>query len=480
MSELTAFSYDLLRNLGLQLTYTTIVFLLCLPAIYYFRERNPFLVTCLCWLVLCRLVVPVDIASPLSLRALIDMFSSTQGHDLNFVATEAAHNGPPLLPAENSLSLVEALAPVLLLIWLAGAGFNYFRVLRQRFRLLQIARTAETGVPGGMQTSFNYWLDELNIKRQVRLVVSDKVNFIFTIGTWQPFVVLPRQVVDNAHSRDLDIILAHELGHIARRDDLAIQVMLLLRSVFFFYPIVWVCLYFLSVAREQLCDKRVLERNRFEPADYGRSLLDVIGLQHARTAPSCVAGFTGKKALQARLKFCFSAQVTRKTQPFRYIALFAALAVVLLPLAAGTHANNPAVGGFASPVVGGRVSSEFGFRNNPLDKEGKRHFHKGIDIMGARNQPVYAVADGEVIEAEEYVATEMPNWGNYIVVRHANGLVSRYMHLDTVKASVGERVTGGQQIGAMGDSGLATGVHLHFELLRGQEPVDPREYVDIR
>ena len=106
--------------------------------------------------------------------------------------------------------------------------------------------------------------------------------------------------------------------------------------------------------------------------------------------------------------------------------------------------------------------------------------HQGIDISGAGNfgSPIFAVADGRVI----YVYNGCPSrgkgygdpcgggMGNSIIIEHANGFYTRYAHLtQTMKVSVGQTVSRGQQISTMGNSGSSTGVHLHFAVAKGSQ-----------
>lgn len=106
----------------------------------------------------------------------------------------------------------------------------------------------------------------------------------------------------------------------------------------------------------------------------------------------------------------------------------------------------------ARPYV---ISSQYGWR------WGKMHY--GIDISGTgRGSPIYAANNG-VVEKADYNGTN----GNYIYINHNNGYYSVYAHLESIKVVKGQTVEGGQLIGTMGDSGYATGVHLHFSIYSG-------------
>lgn len=124
------------------------------------------------------------------------------------------------------------------------------------------------------------------------------------------------------------------------------------------------------------------------------------------------------------------------------------------------------------------VTSEFGYRPHPIT--GAYELHNGIDLVnGNPTTPIYASAAGEVVIAGSY-----PDWyGNYVVIKHADGLYTGYAHQSQLRVSVGDTVKQGQQIGNMGTTGPSTGPHLHFQFFKnGPWPsqndfINPREYI---
>ena len=120
--------------------------------------------------------------------------------------------------------------------------------------------------------------------------------------------------------------------------------------------------------------------------------------------------------------------------------------------------------------MSGRLTSNYGNRTHPIS--GRRIFHNGIDIAAATGTAVYAYADGKVTG----VATDN-TLGKYITIDHGNGLKTRYLHLSAFKVSVGDKVTAGQRIGSVGNTGYSTGSHLHFEVLKNGSYVSPWNYI---
>lgn len=128
-----------------------------------------------------------------------------------------------------------------------------------------------------------------------------------------------------------------------------------------------------------------------------------------------------------------------------------------------------------APLNFRRISSVFGMRRHPV--LGRWRAHKGTDYAAASGTPVRAVGDGVVI-----FAGRKGGYGNVLDVRHRNGYVSRYAHLRGFAKGVsrGKRVTIGSTIGYVGMTGLASGPHLHFEVLVSGVQKNPRVALEMR
>ncbi|WP_208352017.1 DUF5930 domain-containing protein [Pseudaestuariivita rosea] len=126
---------------------------------------------------------------------------------------------------------------------------------------------------------------------------------------------------------------------------------------------------------------------------------------------------------------------------------------------------------FAEPVKSSfRFTSPFGFRRDP--KTGGRRMHNGVDFAAPSGTPLYATADGVVTHAGW-----QSGYGRLVKIKHEFGIETRYAHLSAIRVKVGERVSRGDQIGDMGASGRVTGVHLHYEVRVGGNPVNPMTYI---
>lgn len=117
-----------------------------------------------------------------------------------------------------------------------------------------------------------------------------------------------------------------------------------------------------------------------------------------------------------------------------------------------------------------RITSDFGARESPT--EGASSNHKGIDVSASTGSRIVAAESGTVV-----IATYSASAGNYVMINHGGGVYSVYMHMSSIGVSVGQSVSRGDTVGAVGSTGYSTGPHLHFGLRVNGSYVNPRSYV---
>lgn len=123
-------------------------------------------------------------------------------------------------------------------------------------------------------------------------------------------------------------------------------------------------------------------------------------------------------------------------------------------------------GQFTNPCPSGSVSSTFGYRT--FDNS----FHNGLDLAASSGAPTYAADSGTVL-----IAGWSDSAGNWVVIDHGNGFVTKYMHHSALAVTAGQTVSKGQQIGYVGSTGYSSGPHLHFQVELGGSPVNPQIYL---
>ncbi len=113
------------------------------------------------------------------------------------------------------------------------------------------------------------------------------------------------------------------------------------------------------------------------------------------------------------------------------------------------------------------VTSGFGWRIHPIYKT--QEFHPGMDFAAEQGTPIYATGDG-VVETADNLAQ---GYGNHVVINHGFGYESLYGHMSRIKARIGQKVLRGELIGYVGSTGLSTAPHVHYEVIRNGEKVNP-------
>ena len=120
--------------------------------------------------------------------------------------------------------------------------------------------------------------------------------------------------------------------------------------------------------------------------------------------------------------------------------------------------------------VKGWVTSGFGPRTSPFT--GRPAKHHGIDIRAAIGTPVLAAAAGTVVHRKHDTG-----FGKVITLAHGYGISTRYGHLHTMSVKVGQTLARGEVIGTVGNTGLSTGPHLHYEVIVNKVRIDPRKFI---
>lgn len=123
------------------------------------------------------------------------------------------------------------------------------------------------------------------------------------------------------------------------------------------------------------------------------------------------------------------------------------------------------------PPVSGKITSMFGYREHPIT--GADDFHRGVDISALEGTGIYAPLPGRVSEVSSSAI-----YGNYITLDHGNGLQTTYCHCSSIIARVGENLRKGERIATVGSTGISTGPHVHFEIIKNGKYYNPAWVLD--
>ncbi len=121
-----------------------------------------------------------------------------------------------------------------------------------------------------------------------------------------------------------------------------------------------------------------------------------------------------------------------------------------------------------------RISSGYGMRLDPGDRRYYR-MHHGVDLSGPKGEPIFVTGNGVV----ESVGYDFFGYGNYVLVNHGFGYKTRYAHLRSYSVTQGQKISRGDQVGEMGDTGRSFGTHLHYEVIYKNATVNPINYLNL-
>ena len=451
-----------------------------------------------------RLLLPITIPTHLSVWNLLHTPATAQA---NGVISDVLTPFPSL--ATNSITEPAADAAgirPMLLVWLVCAILlaAYFVIgyacMVRRFRGTRLAP----------QPSIDALLDRFRFSRDPRICMSNSHRAPLTFGVFRPTVLLPEDLpVGDAQ---FQLILAHELAHIRRKDCLRKLLLTVCLCLYWWNPLVWLMVWLANRDMELACDEAVLRALGPDcKKAYALTLLDM-AQRNPKSAPLC-SGFA-KSSAEERIRaiLCF------KRIP-AWVGIFVSVLFVLTASAFTTQAVNPSVLPEMEPAVQEKIPEEnvavsvpvsepipttppimpeqetesetqpqpevpayifpledanaevtnpYGWQAHPVTKQ--KSLHSGVDLAADYGTNVLAVADGTVLDCSYDAA-----YGYILTLEHENGVQTQYAHLSEFLVNAGAEVRQGQIIAKTGDSGWTTGPHLHLGVLIDGEAVDPLE-----
>ena len=356
------------------------------------------------------------------------------------------------------------------------------------------------------QPSVDALLDRFRFLRDPRICVTESRRAPLTFGVFRPTVLLPDDLP--AGQPQFQLVLAHELAHIRRRDCLRKLLLIVCLCLYWWNPLVWLMVRLANRDMELACDEAVLRA--LGPAckkSYALALLDMAQRQ-IRPSPLC-SGFArsgAEERVRAILRFRRLPVWTGALTAALFLLAASVLATqaqtaVRIPEAPVAVQERNAIQPSASaaqpvihidPVVNpdpavqepeaeetaapayvwpledadASVTDAYGWTVHPLTQ--KESFHSGVDLEAEAGQNVLAVAAGTVLDCSYSEA-----YGYHVTLEHENGVQTMYAHLRAFYVESGDTVAQGQVIAAVGATGWATGPHLHLSVFRDGEAVDP-------
>lgn len=487
-----------------EIQFSAILFGVIFVLTALFKMRSPHWQLGLWALVLIRLVLPPDLSFSYSGRSLIDRIPLTQAYALfnhllndtdpafkaetNFTEFAFDENFEPAPIAPQELSIhKERRFPWQALtfsLWILGVIVFSLIYLKQRLKYYSLARKTSRVTDAAANEILREWRFRFGIRRSIRLVSSDRNLSPFTIGIFRPLIYLPQTMLESGSADLLQSVIAHEIAHIKRFDDLWIQLQNLIQLIYFFNPVVWIVNKKICLARECICDGMVLSKNKISAATYGHGIMAVLKLNlFGSHGLGLLPGFgSQRKNLSVRIKNLKGGYLVKKQQLILGYLFMIVLGMFFLPMGGcetqdqnkipevkiiqntdkqsqliTTDRNESST--FMLPIREGVIAARFGMRLDPHNIK-RVTLQSGIDIKASSGTEIYAIADGTVLKAKtDYLINK--GYGRMIILEHANNFKTRYAHLSKVLVKAGKTVKAGDLIGRVGDTGRAAEPHLH-------------------
>ncbi|MCW6028559.1 peptidoglycan DD-metalloendopeptidase family protein [Stenotrophomonas sp. SRS1] len=323
----------------------------------------------------------------------------------------------------------------------------------------------------------------------------------FAVRWPQPLIVLPASALDQLDDRALCLILGHEAAHLARRDPQRAGLMAVFNALLWFNPFLLRISARVQLATELRCDAHALAEDVHGGRDFAAAYVRTLRLTAATHTPSTALTHRDLAGHEVRIRHMLHGDGARPlsgprrvlllgstlltgglllvmqastARPLREAAVGAdpirvATTVTALPLP--PVRDTPAGVRFQAPLAAPRITSPFGDTGSI-----RQRAHRGTDFGARPGTPVLAPADGRIVAATT-AYPDGPQYGTVVVIDHGQGWQTLYAHLQGVDVAVGQQVHAGEQIARVGSTGRVTGPHLHLEMLRDGERVDPQAYL---
>lgn len=259
---------------------------------------------------------------------------------------------------------------------------------------------------------------------------------------------------------DEKMVWAHEKAHIERHHSVDVLLHECWQVLFWFNPVIYALGKAIKTTHEFQVDQHIIQHDT-DLLTYLQSLGRVASQQYQHPLTHSFK----QPSIKARIQMMRQHKMSKSKAYFYTLFLIPALGLTFA-FANYNGGETPSI----SPVKSEKITSGFGPRVDPTTQS--KRMHRGIDFRAPLGASVYATANGEVLQAELF-----GKWGNLVVIAHPNGFVTRYAHLQSFNVKVGEQVSQGKEIGKVGNTGLSLGPHLHYEIEKDGNLVNPEEYL---
>lgn len=299
-----------------------------------------------------------------------------------------------------------------------------------------------------------------------------KISTPFSYYNW---IFIPEEQGGNINK----LILEHEVTHVKKMHGIDLLLTEIYAIAFWFNPVVYFYRKSLKAIHEFQADEGALAKNA-KPSEYLELLLNAIQNKHNQHSLS----YFNNPIIKKRIDMITKTQ-SKKRSAFKYILLLPGVLLISMAFTIPTNTASKVLPVLQdTEIIKTQPPSIFPLEDyNPNDitsKYGKKVkqpntkkivMHQGIDIRAAKGTPVIATADGVIGKA----STEK-EWGNLIIISHSDGYQTWFAHLDGFNVEEKQSIKKGEIIGYVGNTGLSSGPHLHYEVHKDGRTLNPMDF----
>lgn len=359
-----------------------------------------------------------------------------------------------------------------------GSGYG---LLRFGLGLLKVQQFIKQAAPLRDFTGFDLAQRQEIKAKNIGVFTTNQAVSPLVFGFFRVQMLLPESVFSMPPQQRF-LLIEHELTHIRRQDPKAVILFRLCASVLWFNPFIKYFEQRFLQSMELNCDMEVVAAFPQEKLHYAQALIASLKLSKNSLDSGLMTNFSGprfqKQDFEDRIKATMSARLNKQYgMSYQLVLIFlfslsVAFAVVAKPILP-QYLFEPNDNDGKIPVANARVSSGYDVINSFRGPKP----HQGIDLAAAKGTDVVASFSGKVLIADD--VTLHRNYGKVVLIEHEGQVQSLYAHLDSFAVKSGQTIFAGQKLGTVGETGRATGPHLHFEILEQGKRADPNLYLNF-
>ncbi len=261
-------------------------------------------------------------------------------------------------------------------------------------------------------------------------------------------------------------VIEHEKSHVGLRHTFDLILTELFVVLLWFFPFVYLFRRSIKAVHEFQADAKVVGQKGVQQHHYLELMLNSLKADNLVGLYS----YFNLSTIKKRVEMITTNKSTKK-QLATYFLILPVLAVLTMAFSPSPKDNVPSI----FPIEKGqykRIASKYGKRLHPIYKT--MEFHGGIDITAKKGTPIKATADGVIAKASK----NKKGRGNFVVIQHGKTYETWYTHLQKFIVKEGQKVKKGEVIGYVGNTGMSTAPHLHYEVQKNGKRVNPENYIE--